>query len=102
VTGNGPAPRSSGLIIVSAADSGYFPLLRDNVLSIRALNADVPIGLLDLGLADDQLAWLGERVTWIVRPGWDIDFPGSARMRDAFKAQVSRPFLPRHFPGYEM
>jgi hypothetical protein len=38
VTGNGPAPRSSGLIIVSAADSGYFPLLRDNVLSVRALN----------------------------------------------------------------
>jgi hypothetical protein len=102
VTGNGPAPRSSGLIIVSAADSGYFPLLRDNVLSIRALNADVPIGLLDLGLADDQLAWLGERVTRIVRPGWDIEFPGSERMRDAFKAQVSRPFLPRHFPGYEM
>jgi hypothetical protein len=102
VTGDAPAPPSSDLIIVSAADSGYFPLLRDTVLSVRALKPTVPIGVLDLGLTADQVAWLGEQATRIVRPGWDIAFPGSERMPDTFKAQVARPFLPRHFPGYAM
>jgi hypothetical protein len=100
--GDGPAPRSSELIIVSAADSGYFALLRDNVLSVRALNPLVPIGVLDLGLTPDERAWLGEQRVELVAPGWDLDFPGRERSPNTFKAQVARPFLPRHFPGYEM
>jgi hypothetical protein len=95
---------SSGgdLIIVSGADSGYFPLLQDAVLSVRAQCQAVPIGVLDLGLAVDDLAWLAERVSHVVRPAWDVDFPGRERAPEAFKAQVARPFLPRHFPGYRM
>ncbi len=101
MTGAGRA-RASDLIIVSAADGGYFPLLRDAVLSVRALNLDVAIGVLDLGLLPDQVAWLTERVTHIVRPGWDVEFPGRERTPETLKAQVARPFLPRHFPGYAM
>jgi hypothetical protein len=102
VRAEGRASRSSELIVVSAADSGYFPLLRDAVMSARALNPDVPIGVLDLGLKPDEVAWLEEREMRVARPGWDIAFPGRERMPDTFKAQVARPFLPRHFPGYEM
>ena len=98
----GATPRSSELIVISAADSGYFPLLRDAVMSVRALNACVPIGVLDLGLASEQLAWLREIQAHVVRPGWDVEFSGRERMPETFKAQVARPFLPRHFPGYEM
>jgi hypothetical protein len=90
------------LIIVSAADAGYFPLLLDAVSSVRALSPDVAIGILDLGLLADQRQWLEERVTRVVEPGWDVDFPGRDRAPRAFQAQVARPFLPRHFPGYEM
>jgi hypothetical protein len=96
------APQPSELIVVSAADSGYFPLLRDAVMSVRALNPRVPIGVLDLGLTAEQAAWLGESAAHVVRPGWDVEFPGRERMPETFKAQVARPFLPRHFPGYEM
>jgi hypothetical protein len=92
----------SGLIVVSAADSGYFPLLRDAVSSVRALNPGVPIGVLDLGLKGDEIAWLETQAVRVVGPGWDVDFPGRERMPDTFKAQVARPFLPRHFPGHEM
>lgn len=88
------------LIVIVGADGAYFPLLRDAVSSVRALNTTVAIGVLDLGLSRDQLAWLGERVSRIVAPTWDIDFPGRERMPDSFKAQVARPFLRRHFPGY--
>ncbi|HXP02754.1 MAG TPA: hypothetical protein VN808_01455 [Stellaceae bacterium] len=102
MTRGAAAPRPSELIVVSAADSGYFPLLRDTVMSVRALNSRVPIGVLDLGLAPEQLAWLGESQVHVVHPGWDIEFPGQEHMPETFKAQVARPFLPRHFPGYEM
>jgi hypothetical protein len=102
VTRDSSSPNSSDLIIVSAADSGYFPLLRDAVASVRALDSQVAIGVLDLGLAPDQLAWLAAQAVQVVKPGWDIDFPGRERMPETFKAQVARPFLPRHFPGHEM
>jgi hypothetical protein len=91
----------AGLLIVSGADSAYFPLLRDLVLSVRAQCAQAPIGVLDVGLDRGQREWLAERVTHLVKPGWDIDFPGRARTSDVRKAQFARPFLPRHFPGYE-
>ena len=36
---------AGGLIVVSAADSSYFPLLQDAVASVRALNREIAIGL---------------------------------------------------------
>lgn len=89
-------------MIVSAADSGYFPLLRDMVLSVRALCAEVAIGVLDLGLLPDERAWLASQRVQIVRPDWDVAFPGRERMPETFKAQVARPFLPKYFPSYDM
>ncbi|MBV8493759.1 MAG: hypothetical protein JO162_09815, partial [Alphaproteobacteria bacterium] len=93
---------AAGLIIASAADSGYFPLLQDAVASVRALNRDVAIGVLDLGLAAAERDWLQEHAARVVRPDWDVDFPGRERTPETLKAQVARPFLPRHFPGHEM
>lgn len=95
------AAAGSGLVVVSAADGGYFPLLQDAVSSVRALRPAVAIGVLDLGLAAEQLAWLAERGVRTVLPGWDVAFPGQARTPNTLKAQVARPFLPRHFPGFE-
>ena len=91
----------AGFLISSGADSGYFPLLRDTVLSILAQRRDPAIGILDFGLAPEQRDWLAERVAHLVRPGWDIDFPHREHTPDTRKAQLSRPFLRRHFPGYE-
>jgi hypothetical protein len=88
------------LLIASGSDSGYFPLLRDTVLSILAQRRSAAVGILDFGLAPDQRAWLADRVTHLVRPGWDLDFPDRERTPETRKAQLSRPFLRRHFPGY--
>jgi len=96
------AGNSRDLIIVSGADTGYFPLLRDTVLSVRALDRSVPLGVLDLGLKPEERDWLAGESVIVVAPGWDVEFPGRDRMPDTFKAQVARPFLPRHFPGYAM
>lgn len=101
MTGHAASASASDLIICSAADSGYFPLLRDAVLSVRALDPEVPIGVLDLGLRPEQLDWLAATRVRVVHPGWDVEFPGRERMPDTFKAQVARPFLPKHFPAYD-
>jgi len=92
----------AGLLISSGADSGYFALLRDTVVSILAHRRDAAIGILDFGLVPEQRDWLAERVGHLVRPDWDIDFPGQEHTPEARKAQLSRPFLRRHFPGYEI
>jgi hypothetical protein len=99
---NEDAASSRDLIIVTGADSGYFPLLRDTVMSVRALDPEVPLGVLDLGLRPDEKEWLASMAAQVVHPGWDVEFPGRDRMPETFKAQIARPFLPRHFPGYEM
>jgi hypothetical protein len=101
VSGVDPAMASARLLIASGADRGYFPLLRDTVLSIGAQRRDAAIGILDFGLVTEQREWLAGRVTHLVRPGWDLDFPDRERTPETRKAQLSRPFLRRHFPGYE-
>ena len=86
------------LLIASGADHRYFALLRDTVLSIQVHRRDLAIGILDLGLDEEQRQWLFPRVEHVVRPAWDLDFPHRASTPETFKAQVARPFLRRHFP----
>jgi hypothetical protein len=91
----------AGFLIASGADRVYFPLLRDAVLSIRARHREAAIGILDFGFAPEHREWLARRVTHLVQPGWDFDFPDRERTPETRKAQLSRPFLRRHFPGYD-
>lgn len=101
----------SSTIAVTAADAGYFELLCDLLLSLEAARprggagaaaAELDIGVLDLGLTAEQLAWLAPRVTTITVPGWDLAVPDEVRgAKPHFRALTTRPFLPRHFPGYD-
>jgi hypothetical protein len=90
------------IVIVSAADNGYFPLLRDLVLSIRdkETGRTTPIGAFDLGLSAEQRVWLVGQGVALAEPGWDVDFPRRKRTPLIRKAQIARPFLRRYFPGY--
>lgn len=89
--------------IVSAADSGYFGMLSDLVLSIRdkPQGRDFPISILDVGLTAEQRAWLEPRVQTILDPGWDYEFPGRDSAPSHFKAMTARPHLPKHLPDYD-
>jgi hypothetical protein len=89
------------LLIASGADQRYFPLLQDTVRSVRARRPDAAVGVLDLGLDRQQREWLLSQVEHLVQPEWDLDFPRRGKTPQTFKAQVARPFLRRHFPGYE-
>ena len=91
-------------VIVSLADSNYFPLLNELVDSIKSFEESkkVAICILDAGLKDDQKKILSEKVDEIKSAEWDIEVPGyKVKDKEWLKSQVSRAFLPKYFPNYE-
>src|SRR5436190_1683025 len=90
--------------IVTAADASYFDLLQDCISSIRrhprATSLDLCV--LDVGLSEQQVETIRPQVTHVRSPGWDIEFAAQASCPPWFRAFVSRPFLPKHFPEYEL
>ncbi|GAB4370989.1 MAG: hypothetical protein Kow00114_31630 [Kiloniellaceae bacterium] len=95
-------------ILVTAADAGFFVLLQDLLATVAAHRpaayspVAVDLGVCDLGLTAEQRAWVAARVDRIVEPGWDLVLPDDVRAaKPHLRALTLRPFLPRHFPGYE-
>ena len=91
-------------VIVSLADSNYFPLLEDLVNSIKRFekSKDVAICILDSGLTENQKEKLLNKVDEIKAAEWDIEVPDyKVKGKEWLKSQVSRAFLPKYFPNYE-
>ena len=91
-------------VIVSLADSNYFPLLDELINSIKRFNEsnNVAICILDAGLTEDQKQKLSNKVDEIKSAEWDIDVPAfKVKGKEWLKSQVSRAFLPKYFPSYE-
>jgi hypothetical protein len=95
---------SAPFIIVSGGDAKYFPLLHACLSSIRDKpeGRDVPLGVLDLGLNDEQRTWLTGIGAAVTKPGWDLDLKRAQPLPEHYKALTARPFLPRHFPGHAL
>ena len=91
-------------VIVSLADSNYFPLLDELINSIIRFNEskNVAICILDAGLTNEQKKILSQKVDEIKSAEWDIEVPDSkVKGREWLKSQVSRAFLSKYFPSYE-
>lgn len=94
-------------IVCTAGEDRFFSISQSLLRSIRdQQQQDVDIGYLNLGLSGDNLKKLSEYGVSVVTPGWDIDFTppdnDPSKIGSGFKAMVSRPFLPEHFPGYDI
>ena len=91
-------------VIVSLADSNYFPLLNELVDSIKSFeeSKEVAICILDAGLTKEQREIISNKVDEIKSAEWDIEVPNyKIKGREWLKSQVSRAFLPKYFPNYE-
>ena len=91
-------------VIVSLADSNYFPLLDELINSIKRFkeSSNIAICILDAGLTIEQKEILSTKVEEIKSAEWDIEVPDSKiKGREWLKSQVSRAFLPKYFPRYE-
>ena len=64
-------------VIVSLADSNYFPLLNELIDSIKRFkeSSEVAICILDAGLSKDQKTELSSKVDEIKSAEWDIKVP---------------------------
>lgn len=93
-----------GALLVSAANAAYSGLLSGLLGSVRSHPelAGLPVGVLDVGLSPPQRQELEAAGVAVVRPGWDLEVPRAVRAKESLKANVSRPFLPRHFPGHAL
>ena len=91
-------------IIVSGCDAGFFHMTKGLILSLKDCpeSAGVDLGLLDVGLEDEQRAWFADNGVAVVAPDWDLRHPYTDQLPSNRKAFFSRPFLPKHFPGYDM
>ena len=92
----------TNFIIITAANDKYFWLLQKFIGSIRAYDGgrEAPIGVLDLDLSSENIAWLEAHGAQVRDPGWDYKM---AKPEDNwFKAMTARPNLPKHFPGHDI
>ncbi len=91
-------------VIVSLADSNYFPLLEELINSVKKFkeSENVAICILDAGLTKEQKESLSNKVDEVKSAEWDIEVPGyKVNNKEWLKSQVSRAFLPKYFPNYE-
>ena len=90
--------------IVTLADSNYFEMLEELILSIKKFpqSKDISICVLDAGLTLDQLKKIENKVYKIKKAEWDIEVPGyKVFKKEWLKSQVSRAFLPNYFPEFD-
>lgn len=94
---------SAKSIVITGADSAFFPWLADLIFSIE--DCDVlslaDFGVLDLGLGQKQREWLSMRDIQSVKVlSSSLEVPEPIAHLPAILARTERPFLRDHFPGY--
>jgi len=90
-------------LLVTGANAGFFPLLRDLLDSIEACGAagDVELGFFDYGLTAEQRDWLGgfsDRIVEPEEPRWIKKLAWKAK---GLGVTVARAEIPDYFPGFD-
>ncbi len=96
-------PDNTRVLIVSAVDSRFLPLLRGMIASIAPALAEpgVDLACFDIGLDAADRDWLASQCVAVTVPGAHFglsadDYPAPLR------SFLARPFLPDYFPGYDV
>lgn len=97
----------SKTIIISGADANYFALAQDffNSLGNHNYQYDFDLGLLDIGLTEDQKLWFQNKNIHIEPVQSDIEYPARSeweRLQPSCRTFTAKPFLRRYFPGYDV
>jgi hypothetical protein len=89
-------------VVVTAANSDYFHLLKDWLASIAGFPefGNLDCCVLDVGLNGEQREWFKAQGIRTIEPAWDFDVKRCPDLPHYYKAMTVRPFLPRYFPEY--
>lgn len=93
------------LTLVSGGDAAYFPLLEEQLRSVRRLpgGADVPVVMLDGGLQADQIQALERLDARVIDPGWCHSPDGRrSRGRTYLKINIAKAHLDRLLPDSDI
>lgn len=91
------------VLIVSAADSRFMPLLRSMLASIQPVSSrpGFTVACFDIGLDQADRDWLVAQGHTVVVPGAQFGLD-PAKHSAALRSFLARPFLPDTFPGYDV
>lgn len=91
------------ILIVSACSSAFFDYYLDLVESLDdvGLNERMTLGVIDLGMAPEQVRLLTARGVRPIPADWPIDPPPAFASLDYF-GFVAKPYLRELFPGYQL
>ena len=91
------------VVIVSACSSAFFEYYLDLIESLDdvGLGQRATLGLVDLGLTEEQRRLLAHRGVRIVAATWPIEPPSKFASLDYF-GFVAKPYLRELMPGYEL
>lgn len=98
-------PDAARILFVTAAGESYASMLRGLVQSLQQWHplAYTALACFDLGLEASTRQWLAQYASHITEPDWDLPVSQSVRIRQPhLRALTVRPYLPRHFPGYDI
>jgi hypothetical protein len=89
-------------IVVTGADAGYFPLVQELLASLADAfpGETVATGVLDGGLAVEQVAWLRGKGVAVAAPPVPEDAARAVRKRPALAVNLGKPWLDQCFPGH--
>jgi hypothetical protein len=101
---SGPAaPLAPRVLVVSAADHRFMPLLRGMLASLpRRIGASaIDVACLDIGLSRSDIDWLNDQGVRAVPPSVHFGL-ALADHPPTLRSFLARPFLPAYFPGYDV
>jgi len=93
------------ILFVTAANESFAPLLRGLVHSLQQWQPlpYTALACFDLGLSLTTRQWIAQYAAHIIEPGWDLPVSDTLRVQQPHaRALTVRPFLPKHFPGYDI
>ncbi len=93
---------TKGFVIVSGGDHGYFPLLEELCLSVRRLDPEAPLALINGGFDEAQLNRCAELSVQVTETKWPTVF-SEAKCEGQLRllSNMWKPHLNRLFPDYE-
>ena len=91
------------VLVVSASDSRFLPLLKGMITSIAPALAlpNVALACLDIGLTPPDRQWLQDRGHQVATPAAHLGVQAT-EANAALRSFLARPFLPDYFPGYDV
>ena len=94
---------SHDVIVINGCDEKFFPYMDESLRSLEALHIPdrADMGILDLGLSDDQVSSLRARGYIVKKPVWTLALPETMREQHQI-GLVARTALRDYFPGYKV